>query len=101
MKGKHKSLLAHALASLRRERLRSKLDRLVGWEPLDNPDEGCTAIIGVCSKLPDVFIANTRCLNMFRWPQLKQVLAVVDCAEDSVTSEIMNQAREACPELKI
>lgn len=101
MKGKHKNLLTHIVASVQRERLRSKLDRLVDWEPLNSPDEGCTAIIGVCSRLPDVFIANIRCLNMFRWPKLKRVLAVVDCTEDSFTNKLMNQARETCPELNI
>jgi hypothetical protein len=101
MRGKHKSIFIHVVAWIRRELLRSRISRLIDWEPLDNPEEGCTAIIGMCSRLPDVLAANLRCLDAFRWPELKRVVVVVDCIEDSFQHEIEHRARAAYPDLNI
>jgi hypothetical protein len=99
MEGKHEKWIVHALATLSRERLRSKVARLVDWEPLVAPDRGCTAIIGACSKLPDILMANLRCLWASRWPELRRVVVVVDCAEGVFPPEIERDIKSAFPEL--
>ena len=101
MEGKHRNWIVHTLATIERERLRSKIANLVEWQPLTNPEVGCTAIVGVCSKLPDVLIANMRCLWSKRWADLKRVLLVVDAEQGSFPSQIEMQVRTAYPELNI
>ena len=100
MKGKHKSWLIHSLATLDRERLRFKIANAVRWEPLRELDAGCTVIIGACSKLPNVLPANLRCLNDARWPDLKQVIIVVDCMKDSFRYTL-DQVQTSCPNLSV
>jgi hypothetical protein len=78
MKGKHTSLTTFLPALAYREALRARIRRLVHWQPLRAAQPACTAIIGVCSRLPQVLAANLRCLNEARWPELRQVIAVVD-----------------------
>jgi hypothetical protein len=78
MKGKHVSFAAFLPALAYREALRARIRSLVQWQPVRAARPGCTAIIGVCSRLPQVLAANLRCLNEARWPELKQVIAVVD-----------------------
>ena len=101
MKGKHKNLVVHALAVLVRERLRSQVAKLVDWEPLVDPENGCTAIIGVCSKLPDVLLANLRCLSAARWPELKRVILVVDCVKGAFPTSSEQHVIATFPELKV
>ncbi len=100
MKGKHKSWLVHSLATLDRERLRFKIADAVRWEPLREVGAGCTVIIGACSKLPDVLPANLRCLNDARWPDLKQVIIVVDCIKDTFRYTL-DQIKTSCPNLSV
>lgn len=100
MKGKHKNFVVHALAALNREHLRSKVATLIDWEPLVNPQSGCTAIIGACSKLPDVLMANLRCLQTSKWPELKRTVVVVDCVENAFPTRVEQDVTAAFPELK-
>jgi hypothetical protein len=101
MKGKHRNRLVHAAATIRREWLRSRMANLVEWEPLVDPDDGCTAIIGVCSKLPDILMANLRCLQAARWPELKRAILVVDCEKSAFPISIEQNVIPAFPELNI
>jgi hypothetical protein len=101
MRGKYKNWLVHQVAVFRRERLRARPSNLIRWEPLREPEQGCTAIIGMCSRLPDVLFANIRCLAKFRWPELKRVLIVVDCTEDSFQHRVQSQIIAEHPELNI
>src|ERR1700723_2673373 len=101
MRGKHQNLIVHTAASVTREMLRLKLARLVQWDPIINPEPGCTAIIGVCSKLPNVLMANLRCLEASRWPGLKRVLAVFDCTQSTETSRLESEAISAFPALNL
>jgi hypothetical protein len=101
MRGKHKNLLVHALAGFYRERLRWKIARLVAWQPLQHAEPGCTAIIGLSSRLPHVLGANMRCLYKSRWPELKRVLVTVDSTEEMFPREALRESIEAYPELQI
>lgn len=91
----------YELALLRRERLRASLRRLIDWEPLGNPEPGCTAIIGMCSRLPDILFANIRSLAKFKWPELKQVIIVVDCTQESFQHKVVSQVIAEHPDLDI
>jgi hypothetical protein len=91
MQGKHRHPIVHALATLERNWLRHRLAHCVDWLPLVSPEEGCTAIIGVCSRLPQVLLANLRCLAAVRWPALKRVILVVDCEQAHFPAEIQHE----------
>lgn len=101
MKGKHTKPIVHAMAYLYRERLRLKIAGLVKWKPLIEVEPGCTAIIGMCSRLPHVLAANVRCLSMSRWPQLKQVIVTADCTRDAFPPEFEREVTQLYPELHI
>ena len=73
---------------------------MVAWQPLRQPIPGCTAIIGVCSQLPDVLLANLRCLHASRWPELKSVVLAVDCQRSDFPPEIESRVRELYPDLQ-
>jgi hypothetical protein len=83
MQGKHSSIFKHAAAWLYRERVRRQLSSLVSWRPLTEPASGCTAIIGMCSRLPRVLGANLRCLIAARWPELRRVIIAVDATREA------------------
>ena len=101
MRGKYQKWIVHTAASLAREVLRRKLAKLVHWEPLNDPVPGCTAIIGDCSSLPNVLMANLRCLEASRWPDLKQVIAVFDRKPSIRTSSLVSEALSAFPQLNL
>jgi len=87
MQGKHSNIIKHAAAWLHRERLRYQLSSLVSWQPLNEPKPGCTAIIGMCSRLPRVLGANLRCLIAARWPDLKQIIIAIDATREDFPLE--------------
>ena len=101
MKGKYKHRILHAAATVRREWLRFRLTTLIDWEPLHEPESGCTAIIGVCSRLPDILIANLRCLRAARWPELKYVIVVLDCVQSSFPFRFVENVLGAFPEFDL
>lgn len=101
MRGKHSNPIVHCLAALARDRLRAKIAPSITWQPLTSPDPGCTAIIGVSSRLPDVLAANIRCLNMSRWPELKRVVLTVDCAREAFPPSIQQRIQQTYPDLNI
>ena len=83
MQGKHSSILKHTAAWLYREKVRHQLSSLVSWSPLADPEPGCTAIIGMCSRLPRVLGANLRCLIAARWPELRRIVIAVDATREA------------------
>ena len=101
MQGKHSSPLVHSLAVVAREYLRWQIADAVKWTPLEQPEAGCTAIIGACSRLPDVLGATLRCLDMSSWPELKRVIVAVDCTREAFPAGIEPAIVQAYPNLKI
>lgn len=101
MKGKHASALKHWAAWGYRELLRYRLRGLVGWTPLKAPKPGCTAIIGMCSRLPDVMAANLRCLHSSRWPELAGIVIAVDTVRSAAHAQIEADAKANCPSLNV
>ena len=100
MKGKHRNRLVHAFAAIARDRLRARIASSMNWSALVTPQEGCTAIVGVCSRLPRVLIANLKCLANVKWPALKRVLLVVDCERQGFPPEIEQETLSRYAELK-
>ena len=101
MTGKFRNRFVYTVAVLRREWLRSSVENLVDWGQLVAPEPGCTAIVGVCARLPDVLMANLRCLWASRWPELKCVIAVVDCVKGAFPVAAERDVRAAFPELNV
>lgn len=101
MRGKHSNPLIHALATVSRERLRWKIAGAAKWDRLVAPDPGCTAIIGVCSRLPDVLAATVRCLHRSRWPELKRLVLAVDCTRESFPEAMELAVKQTYPDLRI
>jgi len=76
--GKYQSKAAFWFARAQRECLRTLLRGLVRWPMRSELEPGCTAIIGMCSRLPEVIEANVACLHAVRWPELRRVVIAVD-----------------------
>src|ERR687885_257464 len=77
-RGKYPSYLRYRVAKAIRDWQRLRIARLVSWQPLLRPEPGCTAIIGMCSKLPGILPANLACLDRYKWADLRRVLVAVD-----------------------
>jgi hypothetical protein len=93
MRGKYTSLPRYLAAYAKRELLRLRLRQAVSWNPLSNPEPGCTAIIGMCHRLPGVLLSNLRCLLDAAWPALSRIIIVVDGAEGCIPKELEARAR--------
>jgi hypothetical protein len=93
MRGKYTSLPRYLAAYANRELLRLRLRDIVSWSPLSNPEPGCTAIIGMCHRLPGVLLSNLRCLLDAAWPALSRIVIVVDGARGCIPSELEARAR--------
>lgn len=101
MRGKHSNPFKFGVAWVYREWLRARIRGLVQWTPLAAPEPGCTAIIGMCSRLPDVMAANLRCLHQSRWPELTSIVIAVDTVRTAAHPQMESEARAICPELEI
>lgn len=75
---KYKNYLHFCIAKIWRILLRFRLSHLVDWSPVERLENGCTIIIGICSKLPSVLTANLICLSKSNWEDVKEILVAVD-----------------------
>jgi hypothetical protein len=89
------------MAYVYREWLRRKVAGLVSWRQPQELKPGCTALIGMCSGLPDVLRANLMCLNDHSWPDLTEVIVVVDNREGRLPPEIEEEAASVCTRLRL
>ena len=101
MQGKYRNIAVHCAAWLLREFTRGRLARLVRWSPLIEPEPGCTAIIGMCSRLPYALDANLRCLYAARWPELRRVVIVIDATRVTFPHVDEQRLRAIYPEFGI
>jgi len=101
MQGKHSNVLKWLAAWVARERLRKRLRGLVRWDPLTNPEPGCTVVLGMCSRLPHVLLANLRCLAASHWPDFKELVIAVDCRGFVGSEGYESTARKLLPGLPI
>jgi len=89
------------VAKIYRDIRRLRIAKLLSWQPLPPLAPGCTAIIGMCSKLPYVLGANLYCLNQCCWEDLKEVIVTVDAAKGSLPAGLEEEVIAKCPNLKI
>jgi hypothetical protein len=101
MRGKYSSWPKFFAAYGIREILRLRLRNAVSWQPLQQPEPGCTAIIGMCHRLPEVLLGNLRCLHAAAWPELTRAIVVVDAQRGSIPAALEAQAVEICSKFKL
>lgn len=92
MLGKYKSWPRFIGAFAHRELLRARLRPAVSWDPPHRLEDGCTAVIGMCHRLPGVLLGNLRCLLAVPWPELSRVVIVVDGPQGCVAPELEAEA---------
>lgn len=103
MPGKYRSLHEYWAARLLRAWVRWRIRGLVSWRPAaaDDLEDGCTVVIGMCSKLPKVLLANLTCLARHAWPGLRQVLVCVDAVEGTLAPGFEDDVVRRFPELRV
>ncbi|MBV8267730.1 MAG: hypothetical protein JO252_15500 [Planctomycetaceae bacterium] len=69
---------------------------LIAWDSALPLEPGCTALIGMCSRFPDVLPSNLICLNDNAWPELKEAIIVVDNLEGSLPAELERRVAAIC-----
>jgi hypothetical protein len=74
---------------------------LIYWEPLPPLEPGCTAIIGMCSRLPYVLGANLYCLNNSQWEYLKEVIITVDAEKGALPEGFEDEIIQKFPQLNV
>ncbi len=90
----------YVLAYGYRELLRARLARVVSWRKLDRLEPGCTIVLGLCSKLPQVLMANLECLEKALWPEFKELIIAVDSKEGVLEPEYINAVLTRYSKLK-
>jgi hypothetical protein len=96
VKGKYRSWGRYLPAYAYRQWLRARVRHAVSWTPLEDAEPGCTAIIGMCHRLPDVLLGNLRCLSAARWPELRDIIIVVDSVAGCLPAALEQTARDLC-----
>ncbi len=103
MKEKYQKFFVFQYAKLSRHLLRSKIKNLVSWSPVEanTLEEGCTAIIGLCSKLPNVLPANLTCLSQNKWTEFKKVLIAVDGEKSALPDGFEQEVTQKFADLNV
>jgi hypothetical protein len=101
MRGKYTSWPRFALAYVYRQRLRRRLARIVSWPPEGPLRGGCTAVVGMCHRLPHVLLGNLRCLDAHAWGTLRHVIIVVDGVRGCLPAGLEEAAAKACTNLDL
>ncbi len=98
---KYKTYLPFLIAKIHKNIKRYKISKLFSWEPLPPLESGCTAIIGMCSRMPYVLGANLYCLNKSQWESLKEVIITVDAEKGALPDGFEEDIIQQFPQLKI
>jgi len=98
---KYKNYAHFLVAKLYKDAVRRKITRLISWQPLPPLESGCTAIIGMCSRLPYVLGANLACLERCQWDDLKEVIITVDAEKSALPQGFEEDILARFPKLKI
>jgi hypothetical protein len=96
MNSKYKSRWKFSAAYCYREWIRWRLRDLIAWDSDPGLTPGCTALIGMCSRFPDVLLSNLVCLNDNAWPGLKEAIIVVDNLAGSLPPDLERSVAAAC-----
>lgn len=95
MRGKYSNWFAFTAARLRRAPMVAKLRGLVEWEPMTNPEEGFTVVIGCMAALPDVAVVNLNLIRRMETPSLKRVILVFDCPAQEMPEGLLKRIEAA------
>lgn len=98
---KYKTYLHYLIAKLYRDIDRRRVSKLISWSPLPQLEPGCTAIMGMCSKLPYLLGANLYCLDQCRWKNLKELIITVDTPKGSLPQGLEEEMISKYSHLKI
>ncbi|BAP57960.1 hypothetical protein THII_3663 [Thioploca ingrica] len=101
MASKYQSYFHFLVAKFYRNYRRYQIAKLITWEPLPPLEEGCTAIIGMCSRIPYILGANLYCLSKNRWSDLKAIIIAVDAEKSSLPAGFEEEVIKQFPELKL
>lgn len=88
-------------AKIHKDFKRYRISKLISWEPLPPLEPGCTAIIGMCSRLPYILGANLHCLNNSRWEDLKEVIITVDAEKGALPEGFEDDIVQKFPQLNV
>lgn len=78
MRGKYSNRLSYTIAKLRRLPMNTLLRDKVSWEPMADPIEGYTPIIGCMAAIPEVALANVRLMSRMDLTNAREVILVFD-----------------------
>lgn len=101
MRGKYASWPHFFAAWLYRQKTRWQVKNLVKWDRSKPLTDGCTVILGMCSRLPSILSANLKCLEASRWPELKETLIVVDAPRRRLPARFEREILSRHPSLNI
>jgi len=98
---KYTNPLRYYIAKTQKDFKRARIAKLFSWQPLSELEDGCTAIIGMCSRMPYVLGANLRCLNRYKFDALKYVLITVDAEKGALADGFEANILQQYPDLNI
>ena len=101
MADEYQNYFKFLVAKIYRNYRRYQIAKLITWEPLPPLEEGCTAIIGMCSRIPYILGANLYCLSQNQWADLKAILIAVDAEKSSLPPGFEEAIIQQFPELKL
>ena len=89
------------LARLRRGVLRTALEPLASWQPIEVPDPGYSVIIGCPSKMTRVLFANLALVQKQRRPNLREILIGFDVTEARANAAVLEELRRRFDDLPL
>ncbi len=101
MRGKYPNWFAYQAARLRRAPMVARLRNLVEWEPLTNPEEGYTVVIGCMASLPDVAVMNLNLIRRMRTTSLKRVILVFDRPASQMPEGLVDRIESARADMPV
>ena len=101
MEGKYNNWPRYLGAYAYRQWIRKRIEGMVSWSAAGAVQPGCTALIGMCHRLPDVLLGNLSCLNAASWPELTEAIVVVDSTEGCLPKGLEAAAQAACTNFKV
>lgn len=101
MQGKYPNWLAYQAARLKRAPIVSQLRDIVSWDPLIEPEEGYTVVIGCMAALPDVAVTNLNLMRRMNIPSAKEVILVFDRPEHKMPEGLVDRIEEARGEMPV
>lgn len=101
MQGKYPNFFVYQLARLKRAPMVAQLRNLVEWQPLENPEEGCTVVIGCMAALPDVAVTNLNLMRRMHMPSVKEVILVFDRPAQEMPPGLIERLQSARGEMPL